>query len=109
MTMRLYAERKGITAERFSVRLSHRRIHAEDCADCETKEGNIGEITLDIMIEGDVSEAARARLMEIADRGARSIKRSPTRSRSVHGSCPSERWSRVHTPSVLIQCCRTKK
>jgi putative redox protein len=68
MTMRLYAERKGITAERFSVRLSHRRIHAEDCADCETKEGNIGEITLDIMIEGDVSEAARARLMEIADR-----------------------------------------
>lgn len=68
MTMRLYAERKGIPAERFSVRLSHRRIHAEDCADCETKEGNIGEITLDIMIEGDVSEAARARLMEIADR-----------------------------------------
>ena len=68
MTMRLYAERKGIAAERFSVRLSHRRIHAEDCADCETKEGNIGEITRDIMIEGDVSEAARARLMEIADR-----------------------------------------
>jgi uncharacterized OsmC-like protein/alpha/beta superfamily hydrolase len=68
MTMRLYAERKGITAQRFSVRLSHRRIHAEDCADCETKEGNIGEITRDIMIEGDVSEAARARLMEIADR-----------------------------------------
>ena len=68
MTMRLYAERKGIAAERFSVRLSHRRIHAEDCADCETKEGNIGEITLDILIEGDVSEAARARLMEIADR-----------------------------------------
>jgi uncharacterized OsmC-like protein len=68
MTMRLYAERKGITAQRFSVRLSHRRIHAKDCADCETKEGNIGEITRDIMIEGDVSEAARARLMEIADR-----------------------------------------
>jgi len=68
MTMRLYAERKGIAAERFSVRLSHRRIHAEDCADCEAKEGNIGEITRDITIEGDVPEAARARLMEIADR-----------------------------------------
>jgi alpha/beta superfamily hydrolase len=35
MTMRLYAERKGIPAERFSVRLSHRKIHARDCADCE--------------------------------------------------------------------------
>jgi uncharacterized OsmC-like protein/alpha/beta superfamily hydrolase len=68
MTMRLYAERKGINAERFSMRLSHRKIHAEDCADCDTKEGNIGEITRDITIDGDVPEAARARLMEIADR-----------------------------------------
>jgi uncharacterized OsmC-like protein len=68
MTMRLYAERKGIAADRFSVRLSHNRVHAEDCADCETKEGNIGEITRDITIADDVPEAARARLMEIADR-----------------------------------------
>jgi uncharacterized OsmC-like protein/alpha/beta superfamily hydrolase len=68
MTMRLYAQRKGINVDRFSVRLSHRRVHAEDCADCETTEGNIGEITRDITIEGDVPEAARARLMEIADK-----------------------------------------
>ena len=68
MTMRLYADRKGLAAERFSVRLSHRRVHAQDCADCETKEGNIGEITRDITIEGDVPEATRARLMEIADK-----------------------------------------
>jgi uncharacterized OsmC-like protein/alpha/beta superfamily hydrolase len=68
MTMRLYAERKGINADRFSIRLSHRRIYAEDCADCETKDGTIGEITRDIAIEGDVPEDARARLMEIAER-----------------------------------------
>ena len=68
MTMRLYADRKGINAKRFSIRLSHRRIHAEDCADCDTREGNIGEITRDITIEGDVPEAARGKLMEIADR-----------------------------------------
>jgi putative redox protein len=68
ITMRLYAERKGIAAERFSVRLSHRNIHARDCADCETKEGDIGEITREIIIEGDVPEAERARLMEIADK-----------------------------------------
>jgi putative redox protein len=68
MTMRLYAERKGLAVERFAVRLSHRRVHAQDCADCETKEGDIGEITRDITIAGDVPEAARARLMEIADK-----------------------------------------
>jgi putative redox protein len=68
MTMRLYAERKGINAERFSVRLSHQRVYASDCADCETTEGKIGEITRDITIEGDLPEATRARLMEIADK-----------------------------------------
>jgi putative redox protein len=68
MTMRLYADRKGLAAERFAVRLSHRKIHAQDCADCETKEGTIGEITRDITIEGDIPEEARARLMEIADK-----------------------------------------
>jgi putative redox protein len=50
------------------VRLSHRKVHAEDCADCETKQGNIGEITRDITIEGDIPDDARTRLMEIADR-----------------------------------------
>jgi len=68
MTMRLYANRKGIAAERFAVRLSHRKVHAQDCADCETKQGNIGEITRDITIEGDIPDDARKRLMEIADR-----------------------------------------
>ena len=68
MTMRLYADHKGLAAERFTVRLSHRRIHAQDCADCETTDGDIGEITRDITIEGDIPEAARARLMDIADR-----------------------------------------
>jgi uncharacterized OsmC-like protein/alpha/beta superfamily hydrolase len=68
MTMRLYAKRKAIPAEGFSVRLSHRRIHASDCADCESTEGNIGEITREIAIAGDVPDDARKRLMEIADR-----------------------------------------
>jgi uncharacterized OsmC-like protein/alpha/beta superfamily hydrolase len=68
MTMRLYADRKNLAVERFSVRLSHRRLHAEDCADCETKEGYIHEIARDITIEGDIPEDSRARLMEIADK-----------------------------------------
>jgi uncharacterized OsmC-like protein/alpha/beta superfamily hydrolase len=68
MTMRLYADRKAIAVRRFSIRLSHRKVHAEDCADCETKAGNIGEIDRDISIEGDLPEAVRSRLMEIADK-----------------------------------------
>jgi uncharacterized OsmC-like protein/alpha/beta superfamily hydrolase len=68
MTMRMYAERKGISVERFSVRLSHHKVHAKDCADCETREGRIDEITREISIEGDVPEGARERLMQIADK-----------------------------------------
>jgi uncharacterized OsmC-like protein/fermentation-respiration switch protein FrsA (DUF1100 family) len=68
ITLRLYAERKGIPAERFSLRLSHRKVHAADCADCETTEGRIDEISREISIEGDLPESARERLMQIADK-----------------------------------------
>jgi uncharacterized OsmC-like protein len=37
-------------------------------ADCETEEGDIGEITGEITTEGDLPEAARSRFMEIADK-----------------------------------------
>ncbi|MEE9195243.1 MAG: bifunctional alpha/beta hydrolase/OsmC family protein, partial [Alphaproteobacteria bacterium] len=37
MTLRLYAERKGWPLSRVTVTLTHDKIHAEDCADCETK------------------------------------------------------------------------
>src|SRR5215467_8007620 len=39
MTLRLYAQRKGWNLKRVTVRLQHSRIYAEDCIDCETKEG----------------------------------------------------------------------
>jgi putative redox protein len=68
MTLRIYAQRKGLKVDRVAVRLSHRKIHAADCEDCETKDGDIGEITRDITIEGDLPDATRERLMEIADK-----------------------------------------
>ncbi len=68
MTLRLYAERKKLPLTRVQVRLRHSRIHATDCAECETKEGMIDRIDRAITLEGDLDAAQRARLMEIADK-----------------------------------------
>lgn len=68
MTLRMYAERKGIALQNVEVRLSHGRIHAKDCEDCETKEGMLDEIRSEIHLKGDLDEAQRRRLIEIAAR-----------------------------------------
>ncbi len=68
MTLRLYADRKGLPLERVRVLLDHRKIHAEDCRDCETREGFVDEITRRIAMEGPLDDPSRARLLEIAER-----------------------------------------
>jgi len=68
MTLRMYAERKGLPLQRVRVRLTHRRIHVADCADCESLEGQIAEISRDIELEGPLTPEERARLIEIANR-----------------------------------------
>jgi putative redox protein len=68
MTMRLYADRKGLPLTRTSVRLHHGKVHAADCAECETKEGMIDRIERVITLEGDLDAGQHARLLEIADR-----------------------------------------
>ncbi len=66
MTLRLYAERKGLALQSVEVRLSHERIHAKDCEDCETKNGMLDEIRSEIHWEGNMDEAQRKRILEIA-------------------------------------------
>jgi putative redox protein len=68
MTLRLYADQKKLPLTRVEVRLRHGRIYAVDCAECDTKEGLIDHIELVIALEGDLTAAQRARLMEIADK-----------------------------------------
>jgi putative redox protein len=68
MTLRLYAQRKGLALKRTRVTLAHDKIHAADCETCETKEGRIDRIERVIVLEGDLSEAERQRLLEIADK-----------------------------------------
>lgn len=67
MTLRLYADRKRWPLQRVSVELRHHKIHAEDCADCETKHGMLDRIERVIALEGALDAAQRQRLMEIAD------------------------------------------
>lgn len=68
MTIRLYADQKKLPLERVSVDLAHEKTHAEDCAHCVTKEGRIDRIERVITLEGDLDEAARAKLLEIASK-----------------------------------------
>src|SRR5437763_618099 len=67
MTLRLYAQRKGIDLQRVTVRLQHSRIHAEDCIDCETKQGFLDRIDRKIELIGNLDEAQKRRLLEIAE------------------------------------------
>jgi putative redox protein len=68
MTLRMYADRKAIPLKRVSVRLSRHKIKAADCPDCTTKEGEVEEMIREITLEGDLDEAVRQKLLEIANK-----------------------------------------
>jgi len=68
MTISFYARRRGWPLESVTVSLHHSKIHAIDCAECETKEGKIDRIEREIHLAGSLTEEQRSKLMEIADR-----------------------------------------
>jgi len=67
MTLALYARKKGWPLDGVTVRLTHSRIHAADCADCETKEGKLDQIERELVLSGRLTEEQRGRLALIAD------------------------------------------
>ena len=67
MTIGMYARRKQWPLASVNVRLRHSRIHANDCADCDTKEEMLDRIDRDIELIGNLTGEQRARLLEIAD------------------------------------------
>jgi putative redox protein len=68
MTLNMYARHKKLPVRRVRCDVSHRRVHAEDCADCESTEGHVHELSRVIAIEGELDAAQRARMLQIADR-----------------------------------------
>ena len=68
MTMRMYAERKGWAMGPVTVRLEHSRIHAADCATCETSTGLLDRIDRVISLDNTLSAEQRAALLAIADK-----------------------------------------
>jgi putative redox protein len=68
MTVAMYARRKQWALERVTVRLRHSRVHADDCAACETRVATLTLIEQDIEFVGVLNEEQRARLLAIAKR-----------------------------------------
>lgn len=66
MTVTMYARRKGWNLEGVEVRLRQEKIHAEDCAACETREGFVLRIERGVKFKGELTDEQQARLHEIA-------------------------------------------
>lgn len=68
MTLRMYAEHKSLPLEHVAVQLRHEKIHAEDCAACETKVGKVDRIERRIAVSGPLAPEQRDALLAIADK-----------------------------------------
>ena len=68
MTISMYARRKQWPLESVRVTLRHAKIHATDCAECDTKVGKLDRIDREIELVGALDDEQRQRLLEIADK-----------------------------------------
>lgn len=68
MTLRMYASHKGIELGKITVDVTHGQVHAEDCAECEGREGRIDRFERRISVEGGVPPGLEDKIVEIADK-----------------------------------------
>jgi putative redox protein len=68
MTLRMYADRKAWPLDSVTVKLNQQKIHAADCAGCQTKEGKLDQIEREIELSGALDDQQEQRLIQIADR-----------------------------------------
>jgi uncharacterized OsmC-like protein/alpha/beta superfamily hydrolase len=75
MTLRMYADRKGLPLDRVTVGVTHGKVHANDCDECSTNEllvgrsGMIDRFERVLTIDGDdLTNDQRSKLLAIADK-----------------------------------------
>jgi len=68
MTLRIYADRRKWPLERARISLRHRKVHAQDCIDCDQKPAKMDVVDRVITLDGALTDEQRAKLLEIAER-----------------------------------------
>jgi len=68
MTLRMYATHKKLNLRAVTASVTHDRIHAKDCEDCEQGSGKVDEFRRVLTFDGDLTGEQRQRLLEIADK-----------------------------------------
>ncbi|WP_417610342.1 OsmC family protein [Parasphingorhabdus sp.] len=68
MTMKMYADRKGIPLESVYIVLEHSREHVDDCSTCNNEDNRIDVIDRSITLYGDLTDEQRQKLLEIAEK-----------------------------------------
>jgi putative redox protein len=69
MTLHLYAKQKHLPVIGIRVEVTHAKVHERDDEDCEHNDAaKIDQLERTLWIEGDLPDAARQRLLQIAER-----------------------------------------
>ncbi len=68
MTLRMYADHKGWPLDSVTVRLKHKKVYADDCEECDSKNRKLDQIDRQIELEGELDSEQKQRLLQIADR-----------------------------------------
>jgi uncharacterized OsmC-like protein len=68
ITVRMYAKRKGWPLQGVQLKLSHAKVHAEDCTNCDSGGSLIDQIDVEIKLQGELSAEQRRILLAIAEK-----------------------------------------
>jgi putative redox protein len=68
MTISIFARRKAWALESVTVTIRHSKVHAADCAACETQDGRIDRLDCTITLVGALDDSQRQQLLRIANK-----------------------------------------